>query len=37
MPASSVLYSVVGSLAAAGVGVAVALRLFDRERLLYRV
>jgi sodium transport system permease protein len=35
IPDGAVLYSVIGSLLAAVVAIAVALRLFDRERLLY--
>lgn len=35
VPANAVLFSVVGSLLAAAVGLIFALQLFDRERLLY--
>ena len=35
IPAGAVLYSVMGSLLAAGVAILIALRLFNRERLLY--
>lgn len=35
IPANAVLFSVIGSLAGALVGVVIAMRLFNRERLLY--
>jgi sodium transport system permease protein len=35
IPANAVLFSIIGSLAAALAGVIVAMRLFNRERLLY--
>ncbi len=35
VPANAVLFTVIGSLVAAAVGIAIALKLFDRERLLY--
>jgi sodium transport system permease protein len=35
VPANAVLFTVVGSLVAAALGIALALKLFDRERLLY--
>jgi sodium transport system permease protein len=35
MPANAVLFSILGSLVAAAVGFVIALRLFNRERLLY--
>jgi sodium transport system permease protein len=35
IPDGAILYSIIGSLLAAAVAIAVALRLFDRERLLY--
>jgi hypothetical protein len=35
VPPEAYFYAVVGSLAAALVGIFIALRVFDRERLLY--
>ena len=35
VPANAVLFTVIGSLVAAAVGIGLALKLFDRERLLY--
>lgn len=37
LPAYSVLLSTLGSLLSAGIGILIALRLFNRERLLYSV
>lgn len=37
LPAYSVLFSTLGSLLSAGIGILIALRLFNRERLLYSV
>ncbi|MCP5101536.1 MAG: ABC transporter permease [Chloroflexi bacterium] len=35
IPANAVLFSIIGNLAAAAIGIVIALRMFNRERLLY--
>jgi len=37
LPDNAILFGIIGSLLAASVGIVIALRLFNRERLLYSV